>query len=82
MRRLIRVFSPIYFCHEAVLEACKRCGYGALMNFFRMLDTLLGLICKGSRPNFKQLIFEKKFRKNKKKFSRSFSLRLIIKMSR
>ncbi|CAH2781896.1 MAG: hypothetical protein CBARDCOR_3406 [uncultured Caballeronia sp.] len=59
--------------HEVVLEAYKRCGYGALMNFFRMLDTLIGLMCQGSRPNFKQLIFEKnsgKVRKNSAAHSR------------
>ena len=37
------------------------------MNFFRLLLIAQKLIDKGSQSNFRQLIFEKKFLKSKKK---------------
>jgi len=42
----------------------------ALMNFFLNVTYPLDLLQKGSRPDSKQLIFEKKFRKSKKKIQR------------
>jgi hypothetical protein len=50
--------------------AKQQFGTAALTNFFQNVMYPLSLLQKGSRPNSKQLIFEKKFRKSKKKIQR------------
>jgi len=51
-------------------EAKQQFGTAALMNFFLNVTYPPGLLQKGSWPNSKQLIFEKKFLKSKKKIQR------------
>ena len=47
--------------------AKQQFGTAALTNFFQNVTYPTGLLHKGYAPNSKQLIFEKKFRKSKKK---------------
>jgi len=48
-------------------RASQPFGTAALTNFFQNVTYPWSLLHKGSPPNFKQLIFEKKFLKSKKK---------------
>jgi len=62
--------SVFIFVMKQFEGAKQQFGTAALTNFFQNVMYPLSLLQKGFRPNSKQLIFEKKFRKSKKKIQR------------